>query len=152
MSLQEKINQDLKSALKSKEEPKLSTLRLLKSDIQYELTKTGASTLNDEQVINLIKANSKKRRETAVEYRKANREDLALKEDSEDAILASYLPASMPESEVREVISRIIKELAPKSPAEAGKVIGKVMQELKGKNADGSLVSSLVKSMMSEAS
>ncbi|MBP9886385.1 MAG: GatB/YqeY domain-containing protein [Leptospiraceae bacterium] len=152
MSLQEKINEDLKSALKSKEEPKLSTLRLLKSDIQYELTKTGASTLNDEQVINLIKANSKKRRETAVEYRKANREDLALKEDSEDAILASYLPASMPESEVREVISRIIKELAPKSPAEAGKVIGKVMQELKGKNADGSLVSSLVKSMMSEAS
>ena len=152
MSLQEKINEDLKSALKSKEEPKLSTLRLLKSDIQYELTKTGASTLNDEQVINLIKANSKKRRETAVEYRKANREDLALKEDSEDAILASYLPASMPESEVREVISRIIKELAPKSPAEAGKVIGKVMQELNGKNADGSLVSSLVKSMMSEAS
>ena len=152
MSLQEKINEDLKSALKSKEEPKLSTLRLLKSDIQYELTKTGASTLNDEQVINLIKANSKKRRETAVEYRKANREDLALKEDSENAILASYLPASMPESEVREVISRIIKELAPKSPAEAGKVIGKVMQELKGKNADGSLVSSLVKSMMSEAS
>ncbi|MBP7281914.1 MAG: GatB/YqeY domain-containing protein [Leptospiraceae bacterium] len=152
MSLQEKINEDLKSALKSKEEPKLSTLRLLKSDIQYELTKTGASTLNDDQVINLIKANSKKRRETAIEYRKANREDLAQKEESEDTVLTSYLPASMPESEVREVVAKVIKELAPKSAAEAGKVIGKVMQELKGKNADGSLVSSLVKSMMSEAS
>jgi uncharacterized protein len=152
MSLQDKINEDLKSALKSKEEPKLSTLRLLKSDIQYELTKTGASTLNDDQVINLIKANSKKRRETAIEYRKANREDLALKEESEDAVLSSYLPATMPESEVKEVIARVIKELAPKSPAESGKVIGKVMQELKWKNADGSLVSSLVKSMMSEAS
>ena len=58
----------------------------------------------------------------------------------------------MPEAELREVILRVIKELAPKSPAEAGKVIGKVMQEVKGKNADGSLVSSLVKSLMSEAS
>ncbi|MBK8395376.1 MAG: GatB/YqeY domain-containing protein [Leptospiraceae bacterium] len=152
MSLQQKINDDLKSALKSKEEPKLSTLRLLKSDIQYELTKTGASTLNDDQVIGLIRSNSKKRKETALEYRKANREDLALKEDSEDAVLTSYLPASMPEAEVREVVSRVIKEIAPKSAAEAGKVIGKVMQELKGKNADGSLVSSLVKSMMPEAS
>lgn len=152
MSLQQKINDDLKSALKSKEEPKLSTLRLLKSDIQYELTKTGASTLNDDQVIGLIRSNSKKRKETALEYRKANREDLALKEDSEDAVLTSYLPATMPEAEVREVVSRVIKEIAPKSAAEAGKVIGKVMQELKGKNADGSLVSSLVKSMMPEAS
>ncbi len=152
MSLQTQINEDLKSALKSKEEPKLSTLRLLKSDIQYELTKTGVSTLNDDQVIALIRANSKKRRESASEYRKANREDLAIKEEAEDAILTSYLPANMPESELREVVARVIKELAPKSPAEAGKVIGKVMQEVKGKNADGSLVSSLVKSLMSEAS
>ena len=152
MSLQTQINEDSKSALKSKEEPKLSTLRLLKSDIQYELTKTGVSTLNDDQVIALIRANSKKRRESASEYRKTNREDLAVKEETEDAILASYLPANMPEAELREVILRVIKELAPKSPAEAGKVIGKVMQEVKGKNADGSLVSSLVKSLMSEAS
>ena len=152
MSLQTQINEDLKSALKSKEEPKLSTLRLLKSDIQYELTKTGVSTLNDDQVIALIRANSKKRRESASEYRKANREDLAVKEETEDVMLASYLPANMPEAELREVILRVIKELAPKSPAEAGKVIGKVMQEVKGKNADGSLVSSLVKSLMSEAS
>ncbi len=152
MSLQSQINEDLKSALKTKEEPKLSTLRLLKSDIQYELTKTGVSTLSDEQVITIIRANSKKRKESASEYKKANRDDLAQKEEAEDAILTSYLPANMPEAELREVISRIIKELAPKSPAEAGKVIGKVMQEVKGKNADGSLVSSLVKSMMSEAS
>jgi uncharacterized protein YqeY len=142
----------LKSALKTKEEPKLSTLRLLKSDIQYELTKTGVSTLSDDQVITIIRANSKKRKESASEYKKANRQDLAEKEEAEDAILTSYLPANMPEAELREVISRVIKELAPKSPAEAGKVIGKVMQEVKGKNADGSLVSSLVKSMMSEAS
>jgi uncharacterized protein YqeY len=152
MSLQSQINEDLKSALKTKEEPKLSTLRLLKSDIQYELTKTGVSTLSDDQVITIIRANSKKRKESASEYKKANRQDLAEKEEAEDAILTSYLPANMPEAELREVISRVIKELAPKSPAEAGKVIGKVMQEVKGKNADGSLVSSLVKSMMSEAS
>ena len=80
MSLQTKINEDLKIALKAKNEPLLSTLRMLKSDIQYELTKTGASSLSDEQVISILKKNSKQRLESSKEYQKAGREDLAKKE------------------------------------------------------------------------
>lgn len=149
MSLQEKINEDLKSALKQKQEPKLSTLRMVKSDIQYELTKTGASTLTDEQVMNILKVNVKKRKETAVEYRNAKRVDLAEKEEQEAEIISTYLPASVSESEIRTCIEKAIEELKPKGPSDMGKVMGKVMQEFKGKNIDGSLVSSLVKSMLS---
>lgn len=151
MSLQQKINDDLKQALIAKDELKLSTLRLLKSDIQYELTKTGATSITDEQVSNLIKSNQKKRKEAASEYRKANRMDLAEKEESEEKILATYLPASMPESEIKLVVEKIIQELNAKSPNDAGKVIGKVMQELKGKNAEGSIVSNLVKTLLSNS-
>ncbi len=151
MSLQQKINDDLKQALIAKDELKLSTLRLLKSDIQYELTKTGATSISDEQVSNLIKSNQKKRKEAASEYRKANRIDLAEKEESEEQILISYLPASMPETEIKLVVEKIIAELNAKTPNEAGKVIGKVMLELKGKNADGSIVSNLVKTLLSNS-
>lgn len=151
MSLQEKIYDDLKKALIAKDETKLSTLRLLKSDIQYELTKTGATSISDEQIQNLIKSNQKKRKEASLEYRKANRIDLAEKEEAEEKILADYLPASMPESEIKLVIEKIIIELNAKSPSDSGKVIGKAMQELKGKNAEGSVVSNLVKSLLSNS-
>lgn len=148
MSLQEKISQDLKDAMKAKEELKLSTLRMIKSDIQYELTKTGASVLTDDQVLSILKINSKKRKETAEEYRKAKREDLAQKEDAEDRIILSYLPPDLSEDEIRKVVSLVIEELKPSGPQDTGKVMGKVMQELKGKNANGALVSSVVKSLL----
>ena len=70
MSLQQKINEDLKSAMKEKREPALSTLRLLKADIQYELTKTGISLLDDSSVLQIIKKNISRRKEAAEEYRK----------------------------------------------------------------------------------
>lgn len=150
-SMQEKINEDLKSAMKSKDELKLSTLRLIKSDILYELTKTGASTLSDEQVLKILKANATKRKETAEEYRKANRIDLAQKEESEEKVILSYLPPSLGEEEIKKVIESVIAQMQPKGPGDSGKVIGKVMQELKGKNADGSVVANLVKSLLPKA-
>jgi hypothetical protein len=150
LSLQSLINEDLKKAMLSKEEPKLSTLRLLKSDIQYELTKTGASTISDEVVINLIKSNQKKRKEAASEYTKAGRNDLAEKELAEEKILLMYLPATMPEAEIKLVVEKIILEMGAKGPSDTGKVMGRVMQELKGKNAEGSVVSNLVKSILSQ--
>ncbi|NBU96610.1 MAG: GatB/YqeY domain-containing protein [Spirochaetia bacterium] len=145
MSLQEKINEDLKRFMKEKAEPALSTLRMLKSDIQYELTKTGSSAIPDEQIIQIIKRNISKRKDTAHEYHKANRIDLAVKEEQEASFLQEYLPPSIPESEIESVVIRVITEMGAKSPSDAGKVMGKVMGEFKGKNVDGSLVSSLVK-------
>ena len=74
MSLQQKLYDDLKQAFIEKKEPNLSTLRLLKSDIQYELTKTGDSSLPDEVILQLIKKNIARRRETAEEYKKAGKD------------------------------------------------------------------------------
>jgi len=145
MSLQEKLNDDLKRSMKEKLEPGLSTLRMIKSDIQYELTKTGGSSISDEAILQIIKKNIAKRRDTALEYRKASRIDLAEKEEQEANFLQDYLPPMVPESEIQELVIKIIQELGAKSPSEMGKVMGKVMGELKGKNVDGSLVSNLVK-------
>ncbi|PJZ69500.1 hypothetical protein CH373_16265 [Leptospira perolatii] len=149
MSLQQKINSDLKEAIKSKKEPLLSTLRLLKADIQYELTKTGAQDLADEQVIVLIKRGYAKRMDAIQMYEKANRTDLAEKEKVESEVLKSYLPPDVSEEEILKVLEKVILELKPSGPKDIGKVMGKVMAEFKGKNIDGSKVSALVKSKLS---
>ncbi len=148
MSLQLQINEELKIALKEKKEPDLSTLRMLKADIQYELTKTGNSTIPDDLILAIIKKNLSKRKESASEYRKANRIDLAEKEEVEAKFLEKFIPPSLPEEEIRKVIVAAVESMGAKSPSDAGKVIGKVMGELKGKNVEGSLVSSLVKSIL----
>jgi len=145
MSLQEKINEDLKRSMKERLEPALSTLRMLKSDIQYELTKTGSTSIPDDHVLQIIKKNISKRRESSQEYNKANRQDLAEKEDREADFLQGFLPPSVPESELEKVVLRVISEIGAKSPSDMGKVMGKVMLELKGKNVEGSVVSALVK-------
>jgi len=92
MSLQEKLNDDLKRSMKEKLEPGLSTLRMIKSDIQYELTKTGGSSISDEAVLQIIKKNIAKRRDTALEYRKASRIDLAEKEEQEANFFTGLSP------------------------------------------------------------
>ncbi|MCB1193299.1 MAG: GatB/YqeY domain-containing protein [Leptospiraceae bacterium] len=150
MSLQTKINEDLKIALKAKNEPLLSTLRMLKSDIQYELTKTGASSLSDEQVISILKKNSKQRLESSKEYQKAGREDLAKKEEAEASLINSYMPAAVSEEDIKKAVTDAIRELSPKGTSDMGKVMGKVMQVFKGKNVDGSSVSSIVKAKLEE--
>lgn len=149
MSLQQKINEDLKQAMKSKKEPDLSTLRMLKADLQYELTKTGASTLDDNLVLQIIKKNISKRKDTAEEYRKASRIDLAEKEELEAKFLETYLPPSVPEEEISSLADKIIAEVGAKSASDVGKVMGKIMAELKGKNVEGALVSKIVKSKLS---
>lgn len=149
MSIQQKINEDLKQAMKTKKEPDLSTLRMLKSDLQYELTKTGASTLDDSLVLQIIKKNISKRKDTAEEYRKASRLDLAEKEEAEAKFLESYLPPSVSEEEISALADKVIAEVGAKSSSDIGKVIGKIMNELKGKNVEGALVSKIVKSKLS---
>ena len=152
MSLQELLYEEQKKAFKEKKEPDLSTLRLLKSDIQYELTKTGASTLSDEAIVQIIKKNIVKRKDSAVEYRKANRIDLAEKEEAEASFLEKYLPPSISEDELKLVIQEAVSSVGAKGIADMGKVMGKVMASLKGKNADGTLVSTLVKNTLNSVS
>jgi uncharacterized protein YqeY len=149
MTLQETINSDLKQALKSKDELVLGTLRLIKADIQYELTKTGASELNDISVMQILKSNFKKRKDTAVEYDKVNRKDLADKEREEAEVISRYIPAEISESEIQSAVTKAIGEMGAVGPSDMGKVMGKVMAIFKGQNIDGSKVSHIVKQSLS---
>jgi uncharacterized protein YqeY len=149
MTLQEKISADLKQALKSKEELVLGTLRLVKADLQYELTKTGASELSDVAVMQILKSNYKKRKDTALEYDKVGRIDLADREREEASVIARYIPAEISESEIQAVVTQAIQEMGAVSPSDMGKVMGKVMAAFKGQNIDGSKVSHIVKQSLS---
>jgi hypothetical protein len=142
MSLKERIDADLKNALLKKEERKVSTLRLLKSEIRYrEIDEKKSFT--DEDIIRTIRNMVKKREESILEYRKGNRPDLAEKEEEEIRILKGYLPPELSDEEVLKVIDEVLLQFPQKSPQICGPVVGKVMGILKGR-VDGRRVRELV--------
>lgn len=147
-SLQETITEHLKDAMKKKEELRLGTLRMLKSELQYELTKTGAQTLDDDAVLALIRRGIKKRQEAREQFDKGGRPEMAEKEAAEIKVLEVYLPASVSEDVLRKKIEEVILEVKPSGPQEFGKVMGKVMAAFKGQNVDGNTVNKLVRELV----
>jgi len=147
-SLQETITEHLKDAMKKKEELRLGTLRMLKSELQYELTKTGAQTLEDDAVLTLIRRAVKKRQEAREQFEKGGRPEMAEKEAAEIKVLEAYLPASVSEDVLRKKIEEVVAELKPAGPQDFGKVMGKVMAAFKGQNVDGNTVNKLVRELV----
>ncbi len=147
-SIQESIYQDLKLAIRDKRETELAALRLLKTEIQYELTKTGAKELSDSQMIPLLKKNISQRLESSQEYRKVGRLDLAAKEEKEREVIERYLPEEITVEQIEMAVQGAIQELRAQGPQDMGKVMGKVMGQFKGKNVDGSKVSEVVKNAL----
>jgi len=164
MSLKERINKDLNQALKNKQELELSTLRLLNSTIhnkeiekKYRLRKEGElnkgeiekeGQLSDEEIINVIFSEVKKRKEAVLEFEKGNRQDLVDGAKREIKILQKYLPEQLSEKEIKKIAKEIIGKTDAKTMKDMGKVMGQLMPRLKGK-ADGSLVSKIVKELLS---
>lgn len=144
--LKEKIFEDLKQAMKERNEIKTRVLRLLSSAIKnFEVEKMSPAT--DEEIGKLILKEMKKRQESILAYKNANREDLALEEEKELEILKEYAPKMLSEEEIREIVKKTIDELNA-TPKDFGKVMKEVMSKLKGR-ADGSLVSKVVKELLS---
>lgn len=144
--LKEKIFEDLKQAMKERNEIKTRVLRLLSSAIKnFEVEKMSPAT--DEEIGKLILKEMKKRQESILAYKNANREDLALEEEKELEILKEYAPKMLSEEEIREIVKKTIDELNA-TPKDFGKVMKEVMSKLKGR-ADGSLVSKVVKEQLS---
>lgn len=142
------IQSDLKDAQLNKDEVKTSTLRLLLSEIKNkEISKGGV--LSDEDVVAVIRQELKKRKEAAQAFRLGDREEAALKEEAEAAVLESYLPPAMSDEELSKIVKNTINELEASSLADIGKVMGAVMGKVKGQ-ADGSKVSALVKEKLSK--
>lgn len=142
MSLLERIDQEMKTALKEKDKEKLSTIRLLKSSIKkVEIDKKRP--LTDEEVMDVILREIKQRKDSIAEYEKADRGDLAEKEKKELAVLQAYLPEPLSEEELRKIIKDTIQEVGASSKADMGKVMGAVLPKVKGR-AEGRTVSQLV--------
>lgn len=145
--LSEIITEQMKAAMKSGDKLRLETIRSIRALIlEFEKSGVGrAMTEEDEQKL-LISA-AKKRKDSIEQYRAANREDLASKEEAELAIIQEFLPKQMDESEVEAVVKTIIEQVGAKTPQEVGKVMGAAMKELRGK-ADGTLVQTVAKRLL----
>lgn len=140
----EKINEDLKNAMKEKDTFKLSVLRMLKSALQLEQI-AKKHELDDNEVATVLKKQVKVRKDSLEEYKKYDKAELVESLEKEIAILEVYLPEEMSEEDITKVVEDAINEVKPTSMKDMGLVMKKVNELLVGKNADMSLVSKLVK-------
>lgn len=147
MTFEQKINEDLKEAMKSGDKIRLETLRSLRASI-IEFNKSGTDKIMSEEDAQRILLNASKKRKDAIDmYRQAGRQDLMEKEESELAIIASFLPEQMSEDQVIHALKGIIQQAGAEGPKDMGKVMGLAMKELRGK-ADGNLVQQCVKQLL----
>lgn len=146
MNLLEKIEADLKNAMKSGDTLKAGTLKMLKTDLSYEKAKTGKE-LSDDQMLEIVSRSVKRRRESIKEFQKGNRQDLVDMESQELKIVEGYLPVQMNESEIEKYISDKLSSLGTITQKDFGRVMGEIMKELKGK-ADGAAVKSILSSKL----
>lgn len=147
MALKNQINEQLAEAMKAKEETKVSVLRMLKAAILKHEVSGDRTEASDENVLDLIQKEIKSRRDSAEQYRKGNRPELADKEEKEIEILLEYMPPQMTKEEVIVIAKEVIAETGAQSKADLGRVMGKMMPKVKGQ-ADGNLVSEVVNSLL----
>ena len=151
MSLKERISEDIKTAMKAKDKIRLETVRGIKKAIlekEVAVRPKGQDSLTQEQEIEILAQLAKQRRDSIEQYTNAGREDLAQKEQQELAILETYLPEQVDDTELESIVNEIIASVGATSPKDLGKVMGAAMKQLKGK-ADGKKIQALVKSKLS---
>jgi uncharacterized protein YqeY len=147
MGLKERLDQDLKSAMRGKAQLRLDTIRMLKSAIKYreiELMKP----LDDAGVQGVIGSEVKRRRDAVEQYRTGNRPELAEKEEAEIAILQEYLPQPLSEDELRAKVDEAVKKVGAQGMKDMGAVMKALMPEVQGR-AEGKAVSDMVKARLS---
>ncbi len=147
MNLLEQINADIKTAMKAKEKDKLQAIRAAKTAFTLEMTKTGASELEDAVALKIIQKLVKQRNDSATTYKEGGREDLAEKELFEMEVLKAYLPKQMSDEELTVAVKDIIATTGATGMKDMGKVMGIASKQLSGK-ADGKAIADKVKSLL----
>ena len=143
MSLKETLNNDIETAMKAKDKETLAVLRMIKTAVQAaEIDKK--EELNAEEELTILAREAKQRRESLAEFVKAGRDELVAKTEAEIEIVERYLPKQLSVEEVKEVIATVAEKIGATTQKEFGKLMGAVMQELKGK-ADGNVIKEQVK-------
>jgi len=147
LSLKDKINEEIKSAMKSGDKLRLETIRSIRALI-LEFEKSGLNKeLTPEEELKMISSSVKKRKDAIEQFTNAGRTDLAQKEEAELAILMEFMPKQMSEAEVIEIVKKIAVDLGVSGKQDFGKLMPVVIKELKGK-ADGKIIKSIVENVL----
>ncbi len=149
MSLEQKVMEEMKGAMRAKDEAALRTLRAIKAAILIEKTSGSGAEITEADETKMLQKMAKQRRDSLDIFVQQNREDLAAKEREELAIIERFLPAQMGAEELQKVVKEIIAQVGATSPADMGKVMGVATKQLAGK-ADGKLISETVKQLLAQ--
>lgn len=150
MSLEQKINDEIKSAMLARNAERLEALRAVKAALLLEKTKEGSvGDITEESEVKILQKLVKQRRESAEIYAGAKRQDLAQKELFEASVIETFLPEQMSEEEVTEIIRKIVSQTGATSVKDMGKVMGAATKELAGK-ADNRMISGIVKGILGQ--
>jgi uncharacterized protein YqeY len=144
MPLSDKVNADIATAMKAKDAPRLSALRMVKAAIMNKGVEKGRD-LDDAEVLLVLGSLVKQRRDSIEQFSKAGRSDLVDKETAEIAVLEEYLPPAATPEEIDAAVAAAIAETGAASAKDMGKVMKAVMPKLAGKNADGKTVNETVR-------
>jgi len=144
MTLTDTVNTDITAAMKAKDSPRLSALRMLKAALMNKGVEKGRD-LEDAEVLQVVSSLVKQRRDSIEQFSKAGRTDLAEKETAEIAVLEQYLPPAATAGEIDAAVAAAITETGAASPKDIGKVMKAVMPKLAGKNADGRIINESVR-------
>lgn len=147
MTFLERINEDLKNAMKNKEADRLSTLRMVKTAIKNREIEKMAP-LEDAEAMKVLQTLVKQRRDSAEQYRQAGRNELAEREMTEITLIEEYLPAAVDEATIARLVDETIAEVGATSAKEMGLVMKGVMARLAGQTVDGKIVNQLVRSRL----
>lgn len=147
MALSEKIITDLTASMKAQDAPRTSTLRMVKAAMMNRKIEKGAE-LDDDDMLKLLRSLVKQRKDSVEQYEKAGRKDLVDKEQAEITVIESYLPQAATEAAIQQAVAAAIAETGATSMKDMGKVMKATQTALAGKNADGKLVSEIVKSKL----
>ena len=147
MSLYDEIIIDLKNALKEQNKENLTVLRGLKSSIKNKQIALRQQELTDEQIMEVIASEIKKRKEAIEKFHQGSRQDLVEKEETEIKILSTYLPPQLTADEIKEIVTQVIEELSASSPKDLGRVMKSAMPKMAGR-AEGREVNRIAQELL----
>lgn len=149
MTLKERLEEDIRNAMRSRDQERLESLRFLKSKIQLT-EKNQLKELDEPGVVEVLSKQAKERRESIQMFQAGNRPDLVAKETAALAVVEEYLPPQMGDEELSKIIAEAIQQVGATSERDKGQVMGKVMPQVKGR-ADGAQVNALLTELLKKA-
>lgn len=147
MNLADRLNEDMKQAMKAGDKFRLSTIRLVRASIKNQEIELRRP-LDDSEVLQVVSRELKQRRDSLQDFQKAGRDDLVAQVSAEIEIISQYLPTQLTEEEIKQIVLQTIQETGASSKADMGKLMGVLMPKVKGR-ADGKLVNQLVQQFLS---